>query len=83
MFQWLVPQVSHLGCNENNIRDTISFANEVKALKNNSYTNASFDVNYLFTNILIDETCSIVLDKFYPDKNVNYGSFNRPTFLRI
>ena len=60
--KWFVPQVSHLGCNEYSISNSFSFTNEVKALKNDSYAVANFDVNSLFTNIPIDETCLIILN---------------------
>ena len=66
--KWFVPQVSHLGCNEYCIRHSFSFANEVAALKNNTYNMANFDVDSFFTNISIDETCSIILNMINDEK---------------
>ena len=43
----------------------------------NNYKIGSFDVKGLFTNIPVDETCKIVLDKLFPKIEDLYLGFNR------
>ena len=48
-----------------------------------NYVMASFDVSSLFTNIPIDETCTIILNAFFPNEDSVYNYFRRKDFSNI
>ena len=41
---------------------------------------ASFDVESLFTNVPVIESCNIVLDKFFPNAQSTYLGFTKSLF---
>ena len=44
---------------------------------------SSLDVVSLFTNVPVAETCTIILDKLFPEPNSLYNGFDRATFSKI
>ena len=65
------------------VKDSFDFVNEITNFKNDGYIMASFDIKSLFTNIPIDETCNIILDKIFLDKKTKFQKFDRPTFQKL
>ena len=46
----------------------------------NNFVMASFDVESLFTNVPVIESCNIVLDKFFPNAQSTYLGFTKSLF---
>ena len=65
---WLLFLVSILQpifTNSHTVKDSFSFADWAKTYKHNNEIMCSFDVSSLFTNVPLDETIHICLDKLY------------------
>jgi hypothetical protein len=75
--KFLVSLLSPLSQNEFTIKDTFCFVNEITNLPNMGYTMASFDVVSLFTNIPIDETIEIILNKIFTNGVTDYFGFDK------
>ena len=64
--------------NEYTIRKTSDFIDNIKELKFNSdVVFASFDVESLFTNIPLSETCDII------ENNLHQGNYNLPIKIEL
>ena len=59
-----------LTTNDYNIKDSFSFVNELNSVTNVPFM-SSFDVTSLFTNIPLEETIEICLNKLYSDNDNN------------
>ena len=62
---YLVNILQPISTNQSTIKDSLSFADWAKMYKHNNEVMCSFDVSSLFTNIPLDETIQICLDKLY------------------
>ena len=62
---YLVNILQPISTNQSTIKDPFSFADWAKMYKQNNEVMCSFDVISLFTNIPLDETIQICLDKLY------------------
>ena len=62
---YLVNILQPISTNQSTIKDSFSFADWAKMYKHNNEVMCSFDVSSLFTNIPLDETIQICLDKLY------------------
>ena len=62
---YLVNILQPISTNQSTIKDSFSFADWAKMYKHNNQVMCSFDVSSLFTNIPLDETIQICLDKLY------------------
>ena len=60
---YLVHILQHISTNQFTVKDSLSFAEWAKPHDHNNEFMCSFDVSKLFTNILLDETIQIRLDK--------------------
>ena len=58
-----------LTTNQYTVKDSFSFVNSLMPLQNVSFM-ASFDVVSLFTNIPLNETIELCLDKLYIDTDL-------------
>ena len=58
-----------LTTNQYTVKDSFSFVNSLMSLQNVSFM-ASFDVVSLFTNIPLNETIELCLDKLYTDTDL-------------
>ena len=63
--------------------NSYTFVVDIVNFPNNNYVMASYDVKSLFTNIPIDETCKIVLDKLFPKIDDLYLGYNRTDFAKM
>ena len=62
--KFLVPLLTPLTSNDFTIKDSFSFAEEVSSF-NCAYYMTSFDIESLFTNIPLEETINICVDKLF------------------
>ena len=83
MSQFLVPLLSVLIRSCYTVKDSFSFVKEICSFRNDNYVMASFDVSSLFTNIPIDETCTIILNEIFPSDDSVYNGFRRKDFSKI
>ena len=67
--KFLVPILMPLTTNQYTVKDSFSFVNSLMSLQNISFM-ASFDVVSLFTNIPLNETIELCLDKLYTDTDL-------------
>ena len=67
---FLVPLLKSLTWNDYTINDSFSFAEEVYSFDCAHYL-TSFDIESLFTNIQLEETTKICVDKFFKTKMIN------------
>jgi hypothetical protein len=62
---FLVGILQPISANQHTVKDSFSFADWAKTYKHNNEIMCSFDVSSLFTNVPLDETIHICLDKLY------------------
>ena len=76
MAKFFVPILKPVSTNQYTVNDSFSFADEIRMQNTNLYM-TSFDVKSLFTNIPLDETISICVDKLYHRKKKVKGMLKR------
>ena len=74
--KFFVPVLKELTINTYTIKDSFTFAEEV-AEQNAGFYMVSFDVESLFTNIPLDETINICVDRLYANKKKVRGLLKR------
>ena len=74
--KFFVPILKEYTTNEYTIKDSFTFAEEVTGLKADHYM-VSFDVESLFTNIPLDETIDICVQRLYKRKKKVKGLLKR------
>ena len=79
--KFFVPLLSELTFNDYVIKDSFSFADNVRA-QNSSFFMSSFDIDSLFTNIPLDETINICSDKLFKKKKKIKG-LNKSEFTEL
>ena len=62
---YLVQILQPISINQFTVKDSFSFAEWTKSYNHNNEFMCSFDVSSLFTNVPLDETIQICLDKLY------------------
>ena len=62
---YLVRVLQPISTNQHSVKDSFSFADRAKKYKHNNGIMCSLDVCSLFTNVPLDETIDIALDKLY------------------
>ena len=71
--KFLVTKLSSLTTNEFTLKNSYEFSNYIKTIRNpNNFTMCSFDIESLFTNIPLQETIDIIINKLYPNPNSLY-----------
>ena len=69
---------------DSNIKDTFDFQEKLSNMVNlSSKIFASFDVKSLFTNIPVDFTIQIILQKLFPDKSTKFYGMNKRQFRKL
>ena len=66
---YLVRVLQPISTNQFTVKDSFSFADWAKTYSHNNEFMCSFDVSSLFTNVPLDETIQICLDKLYALSN--------------
>ena len=67
---YLVRIFQHISTNQFTVKDSFSFAEWAKSHNHNNEIMCSFDVSSLFTNVPLDETIQICLEKFHALPNL-------------
>ena len=82
--KFLVPKLAHLTTNEYTLKNSYEFADFINSLQNsNKFVMCSFDIESLFTNIPLDETLRICMDKLFPNEDSIYENFTKHQFKRL
>ena len=82
MSKFLVTKLAHLAESDLMVKDSFSFVNEIRSIDNNNYHMASFDIRSLFTNIPLNETCDIILEKIFCSCDV-YDGFSKQDMKKM
>ena len=80
--KFLNPLLFPISLNEYSIKNSYDFSKLISNYDSKSYM-VSFDVTSLFTNIPLDETIDIILNKLFPISDTTYHGFNRSTFKEM
>ena len=83
MSKCMVSVLKVLCSNQYTVCDSFTFAQEIKETNNNNYIMASFDVESLFTNIPVKETCDIILNKLFPTPQTLHQGYNKKIFSKM
>jgi hypothetical protein len=65
------------------LNDTFDFVNKITMLKNTGYRMLSFDVESLFTNIPLDETIKIVVNKLFKNEKDRIDGMDKDQFTQL
>ena len=80
--KFLIPILEPLTKNEFVTKDSFTFSEDIRKQNVNHFM-ASFDVDSLFTNIPLNETINICVEKLYIDKNMTVNGFNKQEFQSL
>ena len=83
--KFLVPILSKFTQNQYTVTNSYDFADEITKVENRNYFMASFDVENLFTNVPLDETSNIFLNKLFDgvDRFMNFSREQFKTMLEL
>ena len=82
--KYLVGLLEHLTTSNNTLKNSYEFENFINNVTNtNDLIMCSFDIKSLFTNIPLDETIEIILNKLFPNINNKYKNFTRTEFKSL
>ena len=74
--KFFVPILKEYTINEYTVRDSFSFCNEIRK-QDSSFYMASFDIQSLFTDIPLDETIDICVNRVFQHKKKVKGMLKR------
>ena len=77
--KFLVPLLKPLTCNEFSLKNSYEFADQIRNQNVNNYL-VSYDVTSLFTNIPLEETINIILEKLFPTDITIFHGFDKANF---
>ena len=80
--KFLVPLLAPLTQNNYSIRNSEHFKERILPQFSDLYM-ISLDVESLFTNVPVDETIQIILDKLFTDPDTVFNDFNRTDFKKL
>ena len=81
--KFLVPILSHLTTNEYTVKNSFEFSENIINVNNSSkYIMSSFDIVSLFTNIPLEETINICLNKLFNNTSL-YKGFSKKQFKNL
>ena len=82
--QFLVRLLTDTFPSNHTLKNSYEFVENITNISNaNSFTMASFDISSLFTNIPVNETIEIILNKLFPDNDSIFKSFNKKQFKNL
>ena len=81
--KFIIPLISSWSKNIYTINDSFSFVNEIKNTINNNFYMASFDITSLYTNVPLNETINIILDRAFNNNNEKFKKFTRSQFRKL
>ena len=65
------------------VSDSFEFVKDILEIRDSNCVMASFDIKSLYTNIPIDETCNIILNKLFPSSDSIYMNYDKKSFEKI
>ena len=65
------------------VQDSFQFSNDICNVPHNNGVMASFDVQSLFSNIPVSETCDLIVDKLFSDNSSKYSGFDKTNFRKL
>ena len=79
--KFLVPLLQPFTINNYTIKNSFEFSKTITSIRNaSSYTMCSCDITSLFTQIPLQETLDIILEKAFPNPNDIFHGFNKNQF---
>ena len=82
--KYITPLLSHLTTNDFTIKNSYEFSNKIQNFPNSSkYFMCSFDIQSLYTNIPLQETLDIIMNKLFPTNDTLYRGYNKKQFETI
>ena len=82
--KFIIEQISHLTCNDFSVKNSYQFTDFIKTIPNaNNLTMVSFDITSLFTNIPVDETNNIIINKLFPQNDTVFNNFTKSEFKSL
>ena len=84
MSQFLVKMLTPVVDNEFTVSDSFQFCRKISSFTPDKDTvMVSFDIQSLFTNIPIEETCKIIIDKLFPLPDSSFNGFCKQDFKKM
>ena len=81
--KYIIGLISNFCCNQYTVLNSYQFVNLITSFNNSqNYTMCSFDIKSLFTNIPVNETIEICLDKCFHNAPL-FNGFNRENFKKL
>lgn len=74
--KFLIPMLKPFTVNEFTTKDSFTFSDDIRKQNSNLFM-TSFDVDSLFTNIPLNETIGICVDKLYPSNNMKVNGLGK------
>ena len=82
--KFLVPKLLHLAENECTIKNSYQFSEKICSLRyTNPYFMCSSDVTSLFTNVPVNETIDIIIEKLFPGDDSKYYNMSKKEFRQL
>ena len=82
--KYITSLLSHLTINDFTLKNSYDFANTIHDFPNASkHFMCSFDIQSLYTNIPLQETIDIIINKLFPTNNTIYKGYNKKQFETI
>ena len=82
--KWLNKVLEPLRQHPTVVKDSFEFANKISEIKNlQNYTLVSFDVKSLFTNIPVDFTINLILEKLFPENSTLFYDMTKKQFKKL
>ena len=80
--KFLVPLLEPFSKNKYTVLNSEEFQKKIVCQDSDLFM-VSLDVESLFTNIPVEETINIILDKIFTEPDLLYCNFNRPDFNKL
>ena len=82
--KYLVDLLSNIDLNQHTVKNSYEFSKFITSIPNaDSYTMCSFDVKSLFTNIPLDETIDICINRLFPNPDSTFHNYDKKQFKNI
>ena len=82
--KFIIPLISHLATSDYVLNNSYQFVDQISAVENPSqYHMCSFDITSLYTNIPVDETITIILEKIFLSPTQKYHGFSKQEFKKL
>lgn len=80
--KFLVPLLNDLSKNQFTLHNSASFASQIVEQEPNTFM-VSFDVQSLFTNVPLNETIELIINKLFPTPDTFFHNFDKDNFKKL